>query len=90
MNTTDLINEMAAELGITKTLSKRAMDFITSRIITEVRKGKQAKLTGFGIFYRAHRKARQGRNPQNGETVNVPSKQVARFKPGKRFKVAVG
>ena len=40
------------------------------------------ELRGFGIFKVKKRKARQARNPHNGEKVSVPEKFVVTFKAG--------
>jgi nucleoid DNA-binding protein len=77
------------KLSLTKATSKEVVNFILDRIVSEVKKGKTVKFSGFGIFYKAGRKARKGRNPQNGEPVYIPAVKVPRFKPGKRFKDAV-
>jgi nucleoid DNA-binding protein len=37
----------------------------------------------FGSFIVKDRKERQGRNPRTGETINIPAKRDAAFKPGK-------
>ena len=46
-------------------------------------------LPGFGTFSRKHREARTCRNPNTGESMEVPECDVASFKPGKRMKDAV-
>ena len=40
-------------------------------------------------YVKAHRKARQGRNPQTGETIQIPAKTVVKFRLAKAFKDAV-
>src|SRR5204863_5185 len=44
------------------------------------------KLRGFGSFRLRSRKSRTGRNPKTGEKVEVPSKKIPYFKPGKELK----
>lgn len=89
MNTADLINEIAEEFDLTKAKSKKIVSFALDRIMTEVRKGKTARLTGFGSFFRHKRNARTGRNPQNGDHVQIPACRVPKFKAGKIFKELV-
>lgn len=36
-----------------------------------------------------HSKAREGRNPRTGETINIAASNKPVFKPGKEFKDAV-
>jgi hypothetical protein len=43
------------------------------------------ELRNFGVFECRERKARVGRNPKTGESVDVPAKFVVTFKPGKEM-----
>ena len=49
-------------------------------------------MRGFGSFTVKDRKERQGRNPRTGETITIPAKRDAAFKPGKELteKIAPG
>lgn len=89
MNTTGLVKHVSKKTGLTKSKSREAVNFILLKIISEVRKGRAVKFSGFGAFYTAERKARKGRNPQNGKPVSIPAVVIPRFKPGKCFKDAV-
>ena len=44
---------------------------------------------GFGTFKVNKRNAREGRNPQTGETMKIGEKMVPKFVPGKAMKDAV-
>jgi hypothetical protein len=43
--------------------------------------GERIEIRGFGTFKVKDKAARQARNPRTGETVPVPAKKVAAFKP---------
>ncbi len=43
---------------------------------------------GFGVLWVVRRKARTGRNPQTGETIQIPAKKVPKFRPGKGLREA--
>lgn len=58
-------------------------------IIEQVAAGDKISLVGFGTFESGTRAARQGRNPQTGEPMDIPETKVPKFKPGKAFKDAV-
>ena len=45
--------------------------------------GDRVELRGFGAFSIRERKARMGRNPRTGESVNVEAKRMPFFKMGK-------
>jgi len=48
--------------------------------------GDRIEIRGFGSFSLHFRPPRQGRNPKTGEKVEVPSKKIPYFKPGKELK----
>lgn len=52
-------------------------------------KGDKVQLVGFGAFETKLRRAREGRNPQTGETIQIPATRVPVFKPGKSLKDAI-
>lgn len=82
MNKAELIDAMAAESGLSKADSKKALDaFINST--SKALKGKdRVSLVGFGSFSVSERAARTGRNPQTGKTIQIAAKNVVKFKPG--------
>lgn len=82
MNKSDLINEVANSTGLSKTKSSEAIDAVVSAIEKSLAKGEKVSLVGFGSFETSKRNGRTGRNPKTGEEVQIPSKTVARFKPG--------
>lgn len=51
--------------------------------------GEKVQLIGFGNFEVRERAARQGRNPQTGETIQIKASKVPAFKAGKALKDAV-
>jgi integration host factor subunit beta len=66
----------------------------TSRLILEaianaLNEGKRIEVRGFGSFNLHTRKPRVCRNPKTGTIINLPSRQVIRFKPGKKLKQSV-
>jgi len=90
MTKTELITKIAEDAGISKTDAARAVNSFLGTITTELSKkdGKVA-LTGFGTFSKVHRKARSGRNPQTGETMQISASDSVKFKPGKKLKDSV-
>ena len=46
----------------------------------EFEKGNDVRLMGFGNFTVKTRPARKARNPQTGDSIDVPEKQVIKFK----------
>jgi DNA-binding protein HU-beta len=89
MNKNDLIETMAASADISKNAATRALDSFIEAVTGSLSGGTDVVLVGFGSFTTSHRAARSGRNPQTGETMQIPAATVARFKAGKKLKEAV-
>lgn len=68
---------------------KVVADSILDAITTALSKGQRIELRGFGSFSVGLRKPRKARNPATGESVQVPAKQVVRFKAGKEMREKV-
>ena len=89
MNKADLIAKLSKDAGITKEKANLAIDSLVDGVTKGLKKGSRVTLVGFGTFYASKRKARVGRNPQTGETIQIKAKKVARFKPGKELEAAI-
>ena len=83
MNKNELIDSMAAEAGMTKADTTKALDAFIASVTTALKKGYEIRLVGFGTFSVSKRAASTARNPRTGETIKVAAKKVARFKVGK-------
>lgn len=89
MNKTELIDAMADSADISKAAATRAFDAAVSAITEALKSGDQVSLIGFGTFMVRERSARQGRNPQTGETIQIAASKSPSFKAGKALKDAV-
>lgn len=65
---------------------EQVVDVFFDEITKRLAEGGRVELRGFGAFSTREREARSGRNPRTGETVQVPSKRVPYFKPGKEMR----
>jgi DNA-binding protein HU-beta len=86
MTKADLIESMATKLDLQKTLAERIVNTMFDDIEGALQKGDKVNISGFGTFAVSARKARQGRNPKTGETIEIPASKSAKFKPGKSLK----
>ena len=89
MNKAELIDAMADAADISKAAAARALDGMVDSITTAMKEGDQVSLIGFGPFSVKERAARQGRNPQTGETIQIKASNIPSFKAGKALKDAV-
>ena len=81
-----LVEEVARVADLTKKHSEVIVDTVFRSIIEALHRGEKIELRGFGSFRLRRREPRKGRNPKTGDRVDVPSKRVPYFKPGKELK----
>lgn len=91
MTKTQLAQRLSQTLGepVTK---KKATDFLDSLAEIAVKETKKIGifvLPGIGRLVKAHRKARMGRNPATGETIQIKAKTVVKFRVAKAVKDAI-
>ena len=89
MKKVELVEEVASKAGLTKADALRAIDATFEAITGALKKGDKITLIGFGTFGVSRRDARTGRNPQTGETVNIPARNAVTFKAGTQLKQTV-
>jgi DNA-binding protein HU-beta len=89
VNKSELIDAIAEEADLSKASAGRALDAAIDAITGSLKNGDAVSLVGFGTFSVKHRAARQGRNPQTGETIKISAANVPSFKAGKALKDAV-
>ncbi len=83
MKKQELIQRIAEEVNIPKGKVKSVVDKVFEIVSEEIAKGEKVSVPGLGRFITQERPARIQTNPETGETVEIPAKQVVRFKPGK-------
>ncbi len=80
MNRTQLVEEFARHASIPKKTARLIVDIFFGEIAKEMKKGGRAEFRGFGAFSLRKYKAFLGRNPSNGQPLEVPAKQLVHFK----------
>ena len=89
MNKADLVDQIAASAGISKTTAAAIIETLIDRISSAIKKGERVTLGGFGTFAISQHKARNGRNPQTGDLIKLPARSAAKFLPSSELKKAV-
>jgi DNA-binding protein HU-beta len=89
VNKSELIDEIAAEAGISKTAAGKALDAALAAVKQALKDNDTVTLVGFGTFYVGERAARAGRNPQTGQSIKIKAARVPKFRPGKALKDAL-
>ena len=86
MNKTELIAAMAEQAEISRKDAEKALKAFTDVVADELKKGGKVQLVGFGTFEVSERKAREVRNPQTKETIQIEASKAPKFKAGKALK----
>ena len=86
MNKAELIAAVAENAELTKKDAEKAVKAFIEVVSEELKKGEKVQLVGFGTFEVSERAAREGRNPQTGETMEIKASKTPKFKAGKALK----
>lgn len=95
MTKDEFAEKLAGQVDIPKSKAHDVIDAIFSTdarkgiIAVELDAGRDFTITGFGTFGTRRRKAREGRNPQTGETMQIPAATVPTFRAGRGLKERV-
>ncbi len=92
MNKTELTEALASQAGLSKADAGRAIEAIfgdTGLIAGALKKGGKVQITGFGTFVARKRKARTGRDPRTGATIQIQAATLPAFKAGQALKDAL-
>ena len=86
MNKTELVAAMAKETNLSKKDVEAVLKSFIDVVSEELKKGEKVQLVGFGTFEVSERAAREGRNPQTGETMKIEASKAPKFKAVKALK----
>ena len=89
MTRAELVEEVARAVYVTRKEADKIVDTALASIVDSLKRGEKVEIRGFGSFRTRTRKARIGRNPKSGDSVDVPPKTVPFFKPSKQLREAV-
>ena len=86
MNKTELIAAIADQADLSKKDAEAALNAFTGIVGKALKDGDKVQLVGFGTFEVSKRAAREGRNPQTGESMKIKASKAPKFKAGKALK----
>ncbi len=89
MRKSDLVKSVSQQVKQPETQVSAVVNATFNAIQDALSNGDEVALTGFGTFRISERGAREGRNPQTGERITIPSRKSPSFKPGTQLKRAV-
>jgi nucleoid DNA-binding protein len=85
MNKAQLIEAVASKV-CTKKEAQLAVETVLETIKNSLKKKEPVTISGFGTFKVKETKARTGRNPKTGETIQIPAKKKISFRASKELK----
>ena len=82
----ELVVAVAEKAGVTKRDAEAVVNALLAEIEKALVAGEEVKLSGFGIFAKKERKAREGSNPATHEKITIAASKTVAFKPSKALK----
>ena len=89
MKKSEMIEAIATSTGESKTDAEKVFNATFDLFKDELSKGEKVSVAGFGVFKISERAARDGRNPQTGETIKIAASKSVSFKAGTALKEEV-
>ena len=89
MNKAELVAAIAERTELSKKDTEKALKAFVDVVAEELKKGEKIQLVGFGTFEVSERAAREGRNPANGQPMQIAASKAPKFKAGKAIKDAI-
>ncbi len=89
MSQSEVVNHIAEKFDLKRGQVKELFEELATLASSEVKSSGEFVLPGFGKLVLSERKAREGRNPQTGETIQIPAKTTLKFRLGKGIKGTV-
>jgi len=86
MTKAEMVEELAKKCDCKKSQAQEAFDAVFSMLGKALKKNGKVLVPGFGTFKIRKRKARKGRNPQTGATINIAASKTVGFKPAEKLK----
>ena len=81
--------ELAEKHGMSKKETTELLENMVANFVKHLKKGERVRIPGLGILEVKQMKARTGRNPQTGETIQIPAKKKVAFRVSKDLKDSV-
>ena len=85
MSKTDLIEDIAKDLGMSQRVVATVVNKATEKIGLYLKRGFSVTIMDFGTFKMQKVMSRKGRNIHTGETIMIPAHKRVKFTPGKKL-----
>ena len=88
-NRSELVAEVAEKAGTSQAAVNGVLDALFQVFESSVSEGEKITIPGWMAIERTDRAARTGRNPQTGETIQIPAGHGVKLTAGSKLKAAV-
>lgn len=92
MTKQEFIDVVAKNVGnedLSKAVVRQIIDATFQEMVNAIKKDERFAVPGFGTFTVRERKAKTGRNPKTGETIEIKASKTIGFKPAPSVKDAL-
>ena len=89
MNKSEFVKYISTTHNCTQIEAKKVIDMFVSSATVALAEENEVSLIGFGNFSVSKVEARAGRNPRNGEAIEISARNMVKFKTGQKLKDAV-
>lgn len=86
MNRKELAYAVANKCGLQKKVAEQAVEEVFATISEEIQAGNKVQIVGFGTFETVKHDARMGRNPKNGDSVQIPASRKPKFRAAQKLR----
>lgn len=89
MTKADIVEALYEKIGFSKKEAAELVELVFNSIKDTLANGEKIKISGFGNFVVREKRARIGRNPQTGETIEISARRVLTFRPSQVLRAEV-
>jgi DNA-binding protein HU-beta len=88
MNKAELVSAIAKRADVTNATVDAVIDGLQQELVEAITRGEKVAVSGLLSVERTMRSARTGRNPQTGESIDIPAANTVKVTPGSNLKKA--
>ena len=81
----EIVKEISKNPNLSQRTVKDIVQMTFDAVIAALAERRRIELRDFGVFEVQRRRPRKARNPRTGAEVDVPARNVVKFKPGREM-----
>ena len=90
MNKSELVSAIAKRADVSTSTVDSVLSGLQDEIVDAITRGEKVAVSGLITVERTQRSARTGRNPQTGESIDIPAANTVKVTAGSSLKKAAG